>query len=199
MSGVINLNLKRNFDGAVSQLGWTTSDGGKNHFLASQMWGRTWDGGQVTLSYEWYDDAPLSGKVHSKYTLDFSPWGLDDRRPIASSAPGTISVGSAAQPAFGNPGTSAASNTRPRTACRPPTMLWAHTPCPPTILIIRPTHRPICESIIVSRWNIPPTPPFMNWRRVISSACISACRLAGTPTSFTPSPPTPTSSTSPAR
>src|SRR5258706_14971090 len=107
MSGVINLNLKRNFDGAVSQLGWTTSDGGKNHFLASQMWARTWDGGQVTLSYEWYDDAPLSGKVHSKYTLDFSPWGLDDRIPIASSAPGTVSVGSAAQPAFGNPGTSA--------------------------------------------------------------------------------------------
>src|SRR5882672_276215 len=95
ISGVINLILKRNFDGAISQLGWTSSDGGKNHFLASQMWGRTWDGGQVTLSYEWYDDAPLSGKVHSKYTLDFSPWGLDNRIPLASSMPGTLSAGSA--------------------------------------------------------------------------------------------------------
>ncbi len=94
ISGVINLILKRNFDGAISQLGWTSSDGGKNHFLASQMWGRTWDGGQVTLSYEWYDDAPLSGKVHSKYTLDFSPWGLDNRIPLASSMPGTLSAGS---------------------------------------------------------------------------------------------------------
>jgi len=94
ISGVINLILKRNFDGAITQLGWTASDGGKNHFLASQMWGRTWDGGGVTLSYEWYDDAPLSGKVHSKYTLDFSLWGLDNRIPLASSMPGTLSAGS---------------------------------------------------------------------------------------------------------
>src|ERR1700687_1201640 len=95
ISGVINLVLKRNFDGAISQLGWTSSDGGKNHFLASQLWGRTWDGGGVAVSYEWYDDAPLSGKVHSKYTLDFSPWGLDNRIPLASSMPGTVSAGSA--------------------------------------------------------------------------------------------------------
>src|SRR5258706_1245437 len=107
ISGVINLILKRNFDGAISQFGWTTADGGKNHFLASQLWGRTWDGGQVTLSYEWYDDSPLSGKVHSKYTLDFSPWGVDNRVPLGSSAPGTLSTGAPAQPAFGNPGTAA--------------------------------------------------------------------------------------------
>jgi iron complex outermembrane receptor protein len=107
ISGVINLILKRNFDGAITQLGWTTSDGGKNHFLASALWGRTWDGGQVTLSYEWYDDAPLSGSVHSKYTLDFSPWGLDNRVPLGSSAPGTISTGAPAQPAFGHTTTAA--------------------------------------------------------------------------------------------
>src|SRR6266850_2412884 len=96
ISGVINLILKRNFDGAITQLGWTTSDGGKNHFLASALWGRTWDGGQVTLSYEWYDDSPLSGKVNSKYSMDYSPWGLDNQVPLASSAPGTISLGSPA-------------------------------------------------------------------------------------------------------
>src|SRR5215470_7949066 len=64
ISGVINIILKRNFDGAITQLGWTGSDGAKNHYLASQMWGRTWDGGGVTLTYEWYNDSPLPGNVH---------------------------------------------------------------------------------------------------------------------------------------
>ena len=95
ISGVINIILKRNFDGAVTQFGWTAADGTKNHFLASMMWGRTWDGGSVAVTYEWYDDSPLSAKVHSKYTIDFSPWGLDNRTPISSSAPGTLSAGSA--------------------------------------------------------------------------------------------------------
>src|ERR1700682_1508661 len=62
VSGGVNIILKRNFDAAITQLGWTSSDGGKNHFLASALWGRTWDGGQVTLSYEWYAAAPLSGR-----------------------------------------------------------------------------------------------------------------------------------------
>src|SRR5262249_2871121 len=33
------------------------------------------------------------GNVHSKYVQNFSPWGLDDIRPLGSSLPGTISVG----------------------------------------------------------------------------------------------------------
>src|SRR5215813_3129762 len=93
IAGVINVILRRNFDGAITQFGWTASDGAKNHFLASQLWGRTWDGGGVTVSYEWYDDSPLSGAVHSKYSLDYSPWGLDNRAPVGSSAPGTLSAG----------------------------------------------------------------------------------------------------------
>src|SRR5882672_4035356 len=94
ISGVINVILKRNFDGAISQFGWTSAEGGKNHFLASQLWGRTWDGGGVALSYEWYDDSPVQGNVHSKYSIDYSPWGLDNRIPLGSSMPGTLSAGS---------------------------------------------------------------------------------------------------------
>jgi len=107
VSGVINLILKRNLDGAITEARWTTAQGGRNRYLASAIWGRTWDGGQVTLSYEWYDESPLAGNTRSKFGIDFSPWGLDDRRHIASSIPATLSLGSPARPSSPNIGTSA--------------------------------------------------------------------------------------------
>src|SRR5258706_2833925 len=93
IGGVINILLKRAFDGAVTQLRYSEAPGGKNRYLASQLWGRTWDGGDITLSYEWYDDAPIKGNAHSNFTVNQSPWGLDNRIPVNSSIPGTISAG----------------------------------------------------------------------------------------------------------
>src|SRR6202521_3176700 len=93
IAGVINIILKRGFDGAITQLNYSVGDAGGAHFQASQMWGRTWDGGDITLTYEWYDEAPVLATSHSKYTANYSPWGLDDRTPIAASLPGTISTG----------------------------------------------------------------------------------------------------------
>src|SRR5262249_19064502 len=93
VAGGINLVLKRKFDGAVTQLRYTEAPGGKNRYLASQLWGRTWDGGDITLSYEWYDDSPIMGNFNSKLTVNYSPWGLDNRIPLNSSIPGTISTG----------------------------------------------------------------------------------------------------------
>jgi iron complex outermembrane receptor protein len=107
IGGVINIILKRNMDGAITQLRYSTAQGGKNRYLASAIWGRTWDGGQVTLSYEWYDDSPIMGNAHSNFTIDFTPWGLDDRRNLGSSIPATLSTGAVAQPGGGQVGTSA--------------------------------------------------------------------------------------------
>jgi outer membrane receptor protein involved in Fe transport len=90
--GVINIILKRGYDGAVSQMR-VTNAAGRNEYLASQLWGRTWDGGDITLSYEWYDVSPVLGKSLSNFTLNHSPWGLDNRIPLASSIPGTVSTG----------------------------------------------------------------------------------------------------------
>src|SRR6185369_7027875 len=76
IAGVINIVLKRAFDGAITQLRYTTAQGGKNRYMASQLWGRTWDGGDITLSYEWYEDQPVKGAgANSKFVNDFSPWG----------------------------------------------------------------------------------------------------------------------------
>jgi iron complex outermembrane receptor protein len=111
IGGVINIILKKNFDGAVTQLRYTTAPGGKNRYLASQLWGRTWDGGDITLSYEWYDDSPILGNAHSNMTVNFSPWGLDNRIPLASSAPGTISAGPAFTNTLGTLGTGATLGT----------------------------------------------------------------------------------------
>jgi iron complex outermembrane receptor protein len=93
IGGVINIILKRNFDGAFLEAGFTAGKGGNVEYLASGTWGRTWDGGQVTLSYQWIDVSPTHGNFHSKLTWDHTPWGLDNRTPIGSSTPGTISTG----------------------------------------------------------------------------------------------------------
>jgi len=95
ISGVINLILKRNYDGAQTQVGFSHSTSGRLHFLAGQLWGRTWDGGQITLTYEWYDDSKVKGTANSNFTVDYRPWGLDDQSPVGSSLPGTISTGGA--------------------------------------------------------------------------------------------------------
>ncbi|HXJ01622.1 MAG TPA: TonB-dependent receptor plug domain-containing protein [Micropepsaceae bacterium] len=96
VAGVVNIILKRGYDGAMTQFR-TTFSKGKQSYQASQLWGRTWDGGDITLSYEWSDNTPLHGTDVPRFGLDFTPWGLEDRTPIRSSLPGTISVGAANQ------------------------------------------------------------------------------------------------------
>ena len=95
VAGVVNIILKRGYDGAVTQLRYTNAEG-KNMYLASQLWGRSWDGGNITLSYEWHDDSAIPGNKHSKLSVDYTPWGLENRTPLTSSIPGTISTGAPA-------------------------------------------------------------------------------------------------------
>jgi len=112
IGGVINIVLKRGYDGAITQLRYTTAQGGKNRYMASQLWGRTWDGGDITLAYEWYDDSAIQGSAKtSKWRNDYTPWGLDNRITLASSMPGTISTAAPQQPASLGLGTSASLGT----------------------------------------------------------------------------------------
>src|SRR5882672_6433442 len=77
ISGVVNLILRRNYDGAQTQFRYTYRNGNGPRYQASQLWGRTWDGGQITLSYEWYNELPVKGNTVPKLDLDHSPWGYD--------------------------------------------------------------------------------------------------------------------------
>src|SRR5579863_4321714 len=88
VAGVINVILQRGFDGATTLLHvQQDTDGGGFEAQESQLWGRTWDGGDVTLTYEHDDIEPTHGTVHSKYTMNFTPWGLDNVTPIGISIP----------------------------------------------------------------------------------------------------------------
>ncbi len=76
IAGVINIILKRNFDGAITLLHvQAPTDGGGLQFQASQLYGRTWDGGDVTLTYEMDESSQVKGKVHSKYTAQLHAVG----------------------------------------------------------------------------------------------------------------------------
>ncbi len=100
IAGVINVILKRNYDGAVTLLHvQAPTDGGGQQYQASQLWGRTWEGGDITLTYEFTHEQPIKGTVHSNFTLNYSPWGLDNEIAVGSSIPGTITVGG---PKFSN-------------------------------------------------------------------------------------------------
>jgi len=91
IAGVINVILKRNFDGAVTLVHYEQPDRGGQQIQASQLWGRTWEGGDITLTYEFTNEEHVKG--HSNFTMNYSPWGLDNQIPIGSSLPGTISTG----------------------------------------------------------------------------------------------------------
>ncbi|MDE2474887.1 MAG: TonB-dependent receptor [Alphaproteobacteria bacterium] len=91
IAGVINIILKRGFDGAVTLVHYEQPDIGGQEIQASQLWGRTWDGGDITLTYEFLNQNKVRG--HSNFTMNYTPWGLDNEIPIGSSLPGTISTG----------------------------------------------------------------------------------------------------------
>lgn len=93
IGGVFNIILRRGYDGAFTTTGYKAGRGGNQQFFASQVWGRTWDGGAFTASFEWRDTAPTKGSVSSRYSFDFTPWGFDNRTPIGSSSPGIVSTG----------------------------------------------------------------------------------------------------------
>ncbi len=94
VAGVLNVVLKRRYDGAVTQFRFGGAQDGDLRYQASQLFGRKWDGGDVTLSYEWYkEDALPATKRLSILTYDYTPWGLDNRTPVSASVPATVSTG----------------------------------------------------------------------------------------------------------
>src|SRR6266446_6930393 len=98
IGGVFNIILKRYFDGARTEVLFKAGASGGNQYGASQLWGRTWDGGQITLGYQWFDIHATPGNFSDRLTFDHRRWGLDNRNPLGSSMPGTISTGGPSSP-----------------------------------------------------------------------------------------------------
>lgn len=93
VAGVVNVILKRGYDGAMLQSVVGDARGGNFNVTTQGLYGRTWDGGDVTVSYEYAFAQSLKARNRSYYTEDFTPWGLDNETPVASARPGIVSWG----------------------------------------------------------------------------------------------------------
>jgi iron complex outermembrane recepter protein len=99
ISGVINIILKRGYDGAQTQVRVGTARGKDGvDYKFSQLYGTTWDGGDITLTFETYHEAGLPARKRKFYTYDFTPYGYSDRTLVTSSTPGVVSFGTATNP-----------------------------------------------------------------------------------------------------
>ncbi len=122
-AGVINLILRRGFEGAMTQVGITTGPAtGHLHTQFAQLFGKSWDGGNVTVSYTRTDGNNMPAEERDYYTQDFRPWGLQDSRPRGSSIPGTVHTGNAIAHDWINNPTPAAFPTGGLTPVSPPSV-----------------------------------------------------------------------------
>lgn len=90
VGGVVNIILKRNFEGAETRARYGWARGGAEEVLAAQTLGHAWKSGHALVSYEYYDRAALPYAARS-YTrsADFRSRGGRDRRTNIAS-PGNI-------------------------------------------------------------------------------------------------------------
>ena len=90
VGGVVNIILRRDFDGQESRLRLGASKGGGESVIAAHTIGRTWSTGQALLSYEFERQNALSttDRVYTA-TGDLRPFGGTDHRTYYA-VPGNI-------------------------------------------------------------------------------------------------------------
>ncbi len=94
VGGVVNFILRSDFDGAETRFRYgTVTDGIQDEYQASQIFGTTWDSGDVVIAYEYYKrDALPSSDREFAANADLTSLGGDDLR-TRNSNPGTIRAG----------------------------------------------------------------------------------------------------------
>jgi iron complex outermembrane receptor protein len=95
IAGVVNVILRRRFEGAITHGRLTHHPDMGLDWEISQLYGARWDTGDITATIEFNDRRNLLAKYRNFYTFDFTPWGLDDRTPVRSSIPATLYFGGA--------------------------------------------------------------------------------------------------------
>lgn len=88
VAGVVNLILRRRFDGAETTGRYGHADG-FSQYQFSQTLGKTWDRGDAFLAYEHYERGNLLGLARKEFASDLRRIGGPDRRQNFCS-PGTI-------------------------------------------------------------------------------------------------------------
>ena len=100
VAGVVNVIMRRRFDGAETRLRAAAARGGAEDLLASHLMGSSWRGGSGFLAYEYQTLNPLNVRDRP-YTADgdLRPFGGSNRGGLFS-APGNIVVFDAARGGF---------------------------------------------------------------------------------------------------
>lgn len=112
-AGVINLILRRGYEGAMTQTGFISSPGtGFLDAQFAQLYGKSWETGNVTASYAVNDSSSVPTNKRSYYTYDLTPYGLMDLTPRGSNIPGLAHIGNATTVPNSPAGLDANSGTR---------------------------------------------------------------------------------------
>lgn len=90
VAGVVNVIMRRRFDGQESRVRVSAARGGAESIIASHLAGTSWSSGSAWLSYEYQHQNPLNA-LDRAYTADgdLRPFGGSDWRSLFSS-PGNI-------------------------------------------------------------------------------------------------------------
>jgi outer membrane receptor protein involved in Fe transport len=107
VGGVVNVILRRPFDGAETRLeGGASTSGAPTEFQASQTIGRRWAGGGIVASYEYQQRSALPGADRDfAASADLRPLGGSDQR-LTLGYPGnilTVGAGGVLAPSFAIP------------------------------------------------------------------------------------------------
>lgn len=90
VGGVVNIILRRDFDGAETRARLGTASGGAQERQFGQTIGKTWTSGHALLSYEYYRRDALAGAERDfTASADLRPLGGTDRRQFYSH-PGNV-------------------------------------------------------------------------------------------------------------
>jgi iron complex outermembrane recepter protein len=91
IGGVVNIILRKDFDGAETALRFgTVTEGGSQEYRASQIFGKSWGAGHALLAYEYYSRERLGYRERSfTASRDLRPFGGSDFRADFS-VPGNI-------------------------------------------------------------------------------------------------------------
>mgnify|MGYP002723421586 CR=1 FL=1 len=100
VAGVVNVIMRRSFDGMESRLRLAAAEGGAEDMMASHLVGRSWSTGSALLSYEYQRLRPLNA-LDRRYSADgdLRPWGGTSQGDIFAS-PGNIVAYDAASRAY---------------------------------------------------------------------------------------------------
>lgn len=107
VGGVVNLIMKRDFEGAETQLRAGFARGGGDERLAAQTFGKVWATGHALVTYEYYarDALPFTARDYLA-SADLRPFGGTDHRTTTSS-PGNVlildPVTNTSRPTYGIP------------------------------------------------------------------------------------------------